>query len=56
MELDGIKAVKESIGEVVHRTRVVSRISKRINVFAGGENWLLADSLVGENSIVSVEL
>lgn len=54
MELDRIKAVKESNGEVVHRTRVVSHISKRINVFSGGENWLLADALVGGNSIVSV--
>jgi dihydrodipicolinate synthase/N-acetylneuraminate lyase len=54
MELDRVKAVKESNGEVIHRTRVVSHISKRINVFAGGENWLLADSLVGGNSIVSV--
>jgi len=54
MELDRIKAVKESNGEVVHRTRVVSHISKCINVFSGGENWLLADTLVGANSIVSV--
>ena len=54
MELDRIKAVKESNGEVVHRTRVVSHIAKRINVFSGGENWLLADTLVGANSIVSV--
>ena len=54
MELDRIKAVKESNGEVVHRTRVVSHIARRINVFSGGENWLLADTLVGANSIVSV--
>jgi 4-hydroxy-tetrahydrodipicolinate synthase len=54
MELDRIKAVKESNGEVVHRTRVVSHISKRINVFSGGENWVLADSMIGGNSIVSV--
>jgi 4-hydroxy-tetrahydrodipicolinate synthase len=54
MELDRIKAVKESNGEVVHRTRVVNHISKRINVFAGGENWALGDALVGGNSLVSV--
>jgi 4-hydroxy-tetrahydrodipicolinate synthase len=54
MLIDRIKAVKESNGEVVHRTRVVSHISNRINVFAGGENWILADVLVGGNSIVSV--
>jgi dihydrodipicolinate synthase/N-acetylneuraminate lyase len=54
MTLDRIVAVKESNGEVVHRTRVISRISKRINVFSGGENWLLGDTLVGANSIVSV--
>jgi 4-hydroxy-tetrahydrodipicolinate synthase len=54
MKLDRIKAVKESNGNVVHRTRVVSHISKRINVFPGGENWLLGDSLLGSNGIVSV--
>jgi len=54
MELDRIKAVKESNGDVVHRTRVVSRIAKRINVFPGGENWLLGDALLGANGIVSV--
>ena len=54
MELDRVKAVKESNGDVVHRTRVVSHISKRINVFPGGENWLLGDSLLGSNGIVSV--
>jgi 4-hydroxy-tetrahydrodipicolinate synthase len=54
MKLDRIKAVKESNGDVVHRTRVVGRISKRINVFPGGENWLLGDSLLGANGMVSV--
>ncbi|HKM76304.1 MAG TPA: dihydrodipicolinate synthase family protein [Candidatus Bathyarchaeia archaeon] len=54
MELDRIKAVKESNGDVVHRTRVVSHISDRINVFPGGENWLLGDSLLGSKGIVSV--
>lgn len=54
MALDRIRAVKESNGDVVHRTRVVSHISKRINVFSGGEDWLLGDALVGGNSIVSV--
>ncbi len=54
MELDRVKAVKESNGDVVHRTRVVSHISDRINVFPGGENWLLADSLLGSKGIVSV--
>ena len=54
MKLDRVKAVKESNGDVVHRTRVVGKISKRINVFPGGENWLLGDSLLGANGIVSV--
>jgi 4-hydroxy-tetrahydrodipicolinate synthase len=54
MELDRVKAVKESNGDVVHRTRVVSHISDRINVFPGGENWLLGDSLLGSKGIVSV--
>lgn len=54
MQLDGIKAVKESNGDVVHRTRVISHISNRINVFPGGENWLFNDSFLGSNGLVSV--
>ena len=54
MKLDRVKAVKESNGDTNHRTMVISHISKKINVFSGGENWLLADSLIGANSIVSV--
>jgi dihydrodipicolinate synthase/N-acetylneuraminate lyase len=54
MELDRIKAVKESSFDVLHRSRVISRISRRINVFAGGEFWLLADSLLGANGLVSM--
>jgi len=54
MTLDRVTAVKESNGDVVHRTNVVGHISRRINVFSGGENWLLGDSLVGGNGLVSV--
>ena len=54
MELDRIKAVKESNPDVLHRARVVSHIANRINVFPGGEFWLLGDSLLGANGIVSM--
>jgi dihydrodipicolinate synthase/N-acetylneuraminate lyase len=54
MELDRVKAVKESSYDVLHRSRVVSRISSRINVFSGGECWLLGDSLLGANGLVSM--
>jgi 4-hydroxy-tetrahydrodipicolinate synthase len=54
LQLDRIKAVKESSFDVLHRIRVISHISNRINVFAGGEFWLLADSLLGANGIVSM--
>ena len=53
MTLESIKAVKESNGDVHHRTLVVSHIAEKINVFPGGEPWLLGDSLLGANSIVS---
>jgi len=54
MQLDRIKAVKESSNDVLHRIRVVGHISHRINVFPGGEYWLLGDSLLGANGIVSM--
>lgn len=53
MTLDSIKAVKESNGDAHHRTLVISHIAKRVNVFPGGEPWLLGDSLLGAKGIVS---
>ena len=54
VDLDRVKAVKESSYDVLHRSRVISRISTRINVFSGGEFWILGDSLLGANGIVSM--
>ena len=53
MTLDSIKAVKESNGDIGHRIAVIKHIKHKINVFSGGENWLLDDSLHGGNSVVS---
>lgn len=53
-KLDRIKALKESNGDTTHRTRVISRIADRINVFSGGEGWFFADSLLGGKGIVSL--
>jgi len=53
LEIPLIRAVKESNGNVAHRTMVISHISKRVNVFSGAEKWFLYDSLVGANSMVS---
>ena len=51
--LDRIYAVKESNGAVKHRNLVIHHISNHVNVFSGGEVWLLADSLLGGKGIVS---
>jgi 4-hydroxy-tetrahydrodipicolinate synthase len=53
VDMDRIKAVKESSHDVLHRTMVISRIAHKINVFSGSEYWFLADSLLGANGIVS---
>jgi 4-hydroxy-tetrahydrodipicolinate synthase len=54
LELEHIKAVKESNGDVWHRTNVLTKIADRINVFSGGEGWLLGDALLGGRGVVSL--
>ena len=53
LTLDRICAVKESNGAVKHRNLVIHYIANHVNVFSGGEVWLLADSLLGGKGIVS---
>jgi len=54
LELEHIKAVKESNGDVWHRTNVLTKIADKINVFSGGEGWLFSDVLLGGKGIVSL--
>lgn len=54
LELEHIKAVKESNGDVWHRSNVLTKIADRINVFSGGEGWFLGDALLGGKGIVSL--
>jgi len=54
LELKHIKALKESNGDVWHRTNVLTKIADRINVFSGGEGWLFSDVLLGGKGLVSL--
>jgi len=54
LELEHIKALKESNGDVWHRTTVLTKIADRINVFSGGEGWLFGDVLLGGKGLVSL--
>ncbi len=54
LELEHIKAVKESNGDVWHRANVLTKIADRVNVFSGGEGWLFSDVLLGGKGIVSL--
>jgi len=54
LELEHVKAVKESNGDTWHRTNVLTKIGDRINVFSGGEGWLFNDLLLGGKGIVSL--
>jgi 4-hydroxy-tetrahydrodipicolinate synthase len=54
LELEHIKAVKESNGDVWHRTRVHAKIADRINIFPGGEGWMFSDFLMGAKGVVSL--
>ena len=54
LPLEHVKALKESNGDVWHRTNVLDKIADRINVFCGGEAWFFGDSLLGGKGIVSL--
>ena len=54
LELEHVKAVKESNGDVWHRANVLTKIADRINVFSGGEGWLFSDVLLGGKGLVSL--
>jgi 4-hydroxy-tetrahydrodipicolinate synthase len=54
LELDHIKALKESNGDTWHRTRIHAKIADRINIFPGGEPWMFADFLMGARGVVSL--
>ena len=54
LELEHVKALKESNGDVWHRTNLLTKIADRINVFCGGEGWLFSDALLGGKGIVSL--
>lgn len=54
LELEHIKAVKESNGDVFHRTCVAAKIADKINIFPGGEGWMFSDFLMGAKGVVSL--
>jgi len=52
--LEHIKALKESNGDVWHRTNLLAKIADKVNVFSGGEGWFFGDALLGGKGIVSL--
>ena len=54
LELEHIKALKESNGDVWHRIRVHAKIANVINIFPGGEAWMFSDFLMGAKGVVSL--
>lgn len=54
LELENIKALKESNGDTWHRTRIHSKIADTINIFPGGEAWMFSDFLMGAKGVVSL--
>jgi 4-hydroxy-tetrahydrodipicolinate synthase len=54
LELEHVKALKESNGDVWHRTRIHAKLAERINIFPGGEPWMFGDFLMGAKGVVSL--
>jgi len=54
LELEHVVALKESNGDVTHRTRVHTKIADKINILPGGEQLMLGDILQGAKGVVSL--
>ena len=54
LELEHIVALKESLGDVTHRTRIHTKIADKINIFSGGEQLMMGDFLQGAKGVVSL--
>ncbi len=54
LELEHVKALKESNGDSWHRTRIHTKLAERINIFPGGEPWMFSDFLMGAKGVVSL--
>jgi dihydrodipicolinate synthase/N-acetylneuraminate lyase len=54
LELEHVKAVKESNGDVWHRAMIAEKIADKINIFPGGEGWMFSDFLMGAKGVVSL--
>lgn len=54
LELEHIKALKESNGDTWHRARIHARLADKINIFPGGEPWMFNDFLMGAKGVVSL--
>jgi 4-hydroxy-tetrahydrodipicolinate synthase len=54
LELDHIKALKESNGDTNHRTNILAKLADKIAIFPGGENWMFNDFLMGAKGVVSL--
>jgi len=54
LEFKHIVAVKESFGDVTHRSRIHTKIADKINIFPGGEQLMMGDFLQGAKGVVSL--
>jgi 4-hydroxy-tetrahydrodipicolinate synthase len=54
LELEHVVALKESFGDVTHRTRIHTKIADKINIFPGGEQLMLGDFMQGAKGVVSL--
>jgi dihydrodipicolinate synthase/N-acetylneuraminate lyase len=54
LELEHVKALKESNGDTWHRTRIHNKLAGLINIFPGGEPWMFSDFLMGAKGVVSL--
>jgi dihydrodipicolinate synthase/N-acetylneuraminate lyase len=54
LQLENIRALKESSEDILHRNRILLKLANKISVIAGNEEWWWTDSFLGANGICGI--
>lgn len=54
LELENVRALKESNEDILHRSRILLKLANKITVIAGNEEWWWSDSFLGAKGICGI--
>ena len=54
LELQNVRALKESNEDILHRNRILLKLADKISIIAGNEEWWWTDSFLGAKGICGI--